>query len=358
MNEVIIVESILDLREQRVAEDDHQESTEQLKYGPVGLGDRRTTPMGKNSGKIANMKTKIRHEDTDDELDSSSDEDSTRKNTKKILDSSPQVAYTPLELDSDVESDLSSIGPRSRRRVPSGIFDDFPKNSDTSVPHKRPFPNPDHYEDPRSSRKPFSINKIDQRNGKSLENLETQNRGGFSRTNSFEFSVKDNKTNALKSHAGGDFNEVGIPVMEPLVVASMLTTGRTENSHQEAQVLMPMHQKHASQGRLETIRSLLDSVEERRRHRLDNEILSEEESRPYPQIPPPIIGRPPSRGQASSGFGSLPEVFEKNDPVSSLSNRQTDNVNTKENPEVLKSSRKSSPEIPPRPKGSPLSTAL
>lgn len=359
VNRVVIIESSsLDLREQKVTDDAHQQSTEPLKYGPLGPGDRRITSVNvTQSQEIVSVTRKMRNAATDDELDSSSDDDGapTRNGKKKITGSSPKIAYRPLELDSDVESDLSSIGPRSRRRVPSGVFDDPPKDygSLVSPSNKRPFPNPDHYEDPRGSKKPSILDRADRRNGKSLENL-VKTRGGFSRTNSFEFK-KDSKNNSLKSHEG-DFNEVGIPVMEPVMMAGGGSAG-PEVPQQEVQVLLPRHQKHVSQERLDTIRSLLDSVDENRRHRLENETLTEDDGEEYPEVPPPIVGRPPSRGQVSSGFGSLLDVREKNYSIASFPGSGVGNTDSRKVTEATRST----PTNPPgdgKNKGGPLSTAL
>lgn len=343
--------SVLDLRERRL---DEELQSQPLQYGPLGPGDRRNNGVASNAQSLEASKSKMRNEDTDDELDSSSDEEGASK--RKMLGSSPQISYKPLELDSDVESDLSSIGPRSRRRVTSSISEDlhkdYPANTSSST-NKRHFPNPDDYEDPLRKSSLFNA-AASQRNGKSLDDLESTNtQGGFSRTNSFEFAKnKFNKKESTKSHAG-DFNEVGIPVMTPLVAASILTTSPSSGpavSQQEVKVLLPRHQKQVSQERLETIRSLLDSVDETRRHHMENDVLREEENENYPDVPPPIRGQPPSRDQASSGFGSSTTAGDKSEIFLPL----PDHAVAKSNPTT------SGTHFPRRgpSKGGPLSTAL
>lgn len=137
--------------------------------------------------------------ETEDEL-SSSDEESKK-------DSSSKVAYRPLDLDSDVESDLSSVGPRSRRRVLSKDYDLVFGSDQASGKNSQPrreFPNPDNYEDPRLNRK-----------------MRYEDQNGFidgsSRTGSFEFAKKRQGNETPKK---GDFNEVGIPIVDPPALGS------------------------------------------------------------------------------------------------------------------------------------------
>lgn len=142
-------------------EDQETEKTP-LKYGPLGPGDRRTDSKTSLNQPSQAQKSKIRNTDSEDDL-SSSDEEGKK-------DSSPKVAYRPLDIDSDVESDLSSVEPRSRKRIMGREYESV-YNSDTSSSVKnslkREFPNPDNYGDPRLNRR---------------------NIDGSSKTSSFEFS--------------------------------------------------------------------------------------------------------------------------------------------------------------------------
>ncbi|XP_076395586.1 solute carrier organic anion transporter family member 1A5 [Megachile rotundata] len=151
-----------------------------LKYGPLGPGDRRTDSKSSLNKLPQNRKSEIRRLDSEDEL-SSSDED-------VMQDSSPKVAYRPLDIDSDVESDLVHAPARSRKRIPS-------KDYDSSSSSRREFPNPDKYEDPRLTRKLM------------------KGADGSSKTNSFEFARKRQDD---KLQTKGDFNEVGIPIVDPV----------------------------------------------------------------------------------------------------------------------------------------------
>lgn len=161
-----------------------------LKYGPLGLGDRRTGAKPVSTGADEAGRSMMRHLDSEDDL-SSSDED-----CKK--DSSPKVAYRPLDLDSDVESDLSSTEPRSRKQILTKHCDpvwtkEMNEKSMRKFPPKR-FPNPDDYGDPREDRYRQSNGHLD----------------GSSKTNSFEFSKKGLGNDTRKK---GDFNEIGIPIV-------------------------------------------------------------------------------------------------------------------------------------------------
>lgn len=158
-----------------------------MKYGPLGPGDRRTDSKTSLNQPSQAQKSKIRNTDSEDDL-SSSDEEGKK-------DSSPKVAYRPLDIDSDVESDLSSVEPRSRKRIMGREYESV-YNSDTfsSVKNslKREFPNPDNYGDPRLNRR---------------------NIDGSSKTSSFEFSRRRQNEPLQKR---GDFNEVGIPIVDPV----------------------------------------------------------------------------------------------------------------------------------------------
>ncbi|XP_018401297.1 PREDICTED: solute carrier organic anion transporter family member 1A5 [Cyphomyrmex costatus] len=229
----------------------------------------------------------IRNIDSDDELDSSSDESKKRSNTR--------VAYTPLELDSDVETDLNSVGPRSRKRVPSKDYDqtqdekDHPSSRKSSL--KRRFPNPDHYEDPRRSRNRF-LNP-------------TGYQDDSSKTNSSELAKKGQESEVPKQ---GNFNEVGIPIVDQFPDKKG-NLGSTNTAHSsDVKSLIDRYEQNASQETLNEDRLSMKSTEDMR-------------SRPENKIGIPLVamvpGRSSSRGQSSSGFGSLPDIQDKNsDPCS------------------------------------------
>ncbi|XP_078038590.1 solute carrier organic anion transporter family member 74D isoform X2 [Augochlora pura] len=160
-----------------------------LKYGPLGPGDRRSGSKSSLSLASQSRRSDVRTLDSEDDL-SSSDGEGARK------DSSPKVAYKPLELDSDVESDLSSTAPRSRKRIHSKDYDRVYDDTIPSVlmsPMRREFPDPANYGDPREARQqqPRQNGYVD----------------GSRKTNSFEYSKNDQARR-------GDFNEVGIPVVD------------------------------------------------------------------------------------------------------------------------------------------------
>lgn len=179
----------------RREEDQKQNEPIPLKYGPLGPGNRRTGSKSSLSQASQSRHSDIRNLDSEDELSTTDDEG------KK--DGSTKIAYKPLELDSDVESDLGSAEPRSRRRIVSKDYDrvyddEQPSFAISSLP-RREFPNPANYEDPRLSRR---VQPVDQ-NGFI---------DGSQKTNSFEYSRKAQEKDARKK---GDFNEIGIPVVEP-----------------------------------------------------------------------------------------------------------------------------------------------
>lgn len=257
-------------------EDEKMQKNVPLKYGPLGQGDRRSTssipPTNHNS------QSTIRNLDSEDELDSSSDE------SKK--ESSPRVAYAPLELDSDLESDLGSTGPRSRKRVPSKDYDENDRSSSKNSSIKRWFPNPDHYEDSLRARS----SRFKKSNGY---------QDGFSKTGSFEFSKKSQESNVSKQ---GDFNEVGIPIVDPFPEGKG-NSGDTMHS-KDVKSLIDRYEQNVSQETLNEDRLSVKSAEDVR-------------SRPENKMGIPLVAMVPgrsssSRGRSSSGFGSLPDVQNKN----------------------------------------------
>ena len=252
-------------------EDRKQTESAPLKYGPLGPGDRRTDSKSSLNQPSETQKSEIRGLDSEDEL-SSSDEDGKK-------DSSPKVAYSPLGIDSDVESDLSSAGPRSRKRVVSRDYDRI-YNTDRSSSamgslFRREFPNPDDYEDPRLSRR----KKHEDQNGCM---------DGSSDTSSFEFSRKRYEDETQRK---GDFNEVGIPIVEPH--ASNFTHPDT-HSLKDVQSLINQYELNAEQqpdGDQQSVRS--------------GESVKVVSGIPLVAMAPK---RPSSKGQYSSGFSSPVDI--------------------------------------------------
>lgn len=262
--------------ENRPKEEEGAQKSAPLKYGPLGPGDRRSSSNLPTTNQ--NSRSTIRNLDSDDELDSSSDESKKRSN--------PRVAYMPLELDSDVESDLSSTGPRSRKRVPSKNFDEPDKNESDQPPTKksslkRRFPNPDNYGDPRAR-------------------FRNDHQDGSLTTRSFEFARKGQESDVPKQ---GDFNEVGIPIVDPLPDVKSDSAGTNTAHLKDVKSLIDRYEQNASQETLDGDQLSVKSVEDTR-------------SRPESKLGIPLVamvpGRSSSRGQSSSGFGSLPDVQNKN----------------------------------------------
>lgn len=254
-------------RNQPQQEEGLQTEETPLKYGPLGPGSRRTDSKSSLNRPSQTRKSRIRTLDSEDEL-SSSDE-GVRKN------SSPKVAYRPLDIDSDVESDLSHAEPRSRKRIISGDYDRV-YNSDRSSSIKgslprREFPNPDNYDDPRLSR----------RTGYKDPN---ENLDGSSKTNSFEFSNR-RQNNAVQKK--GDFNEIGIPIIEPADTNSTLKGVKS---------LISQYELNAEQRANADQESLKSGGDE-----------SPAEGRMISGIPLVAMAskRPSSRGQPSSVFSGL-----------------------------------------------------
>ncbi|XP_051170815.1 solute carrier organic anion transporter family member 2A1-like isoform X2 [Leptopilina boulardi] len=236
-------------------EDDHQKNNGPLKYGPLGPGDRRTQDR--------NVITEVKSEDydTDNELDTSSDDGSL-----PLKKASPKVAYKPLDFDSD--HDATETIPKT---IPQSKLSPIESGA-------RRFPNPDHYEDPRRSRA----------------------------TSPFEKPWR--KT--------GDFNEIGIPIVEPIV--QQAKDLRSSKEVLEERMLSPQYEKKASQDRLDTVRTLFKTME-------DGRFKSQSDVNDQP-----LSIRPPSGGQESSGFGSLPDVRERITPqLQELNSTSRDNLTSK-----------------------------
>lgn len=229
-----------------------EESNKPLKYGPLGPGDRRRDIKNKSS---------LRNLDSDDDLSSSSDD------SKK--DSGSKVAYVPLDLDSDVESDLGSTAPRSRKRIASKDYDEYTERSNSSLSTRRSdFPNPDDYGDPRMIRNA-------EKNGRKAQD-------GSSKTSSFEYS----KMAAPKK---GNFNEVGIPIVEY----------HPKNLNDKPTVASPF---------LKDVKSLINKYEKNTNEEKLEDDRASVRSAGKTGIPLVAMAQPRlSSGQASSGFSSLRE---------------------------------------------------
>lgn len=208
-------------------------------------------------------------------MESSSDESKpSRRN------SSPKVAYRPLDIDSDVESDMSAVGPRSRSRLPSKEQEEPTSPADHLNSPTRKFPNPDHYDDPRLVRTRYYDEAED----------------GSKLTDSIEFKkINDDSSTKWPPTTGGSFNEVGIPIVETNSVRLGKAVSQPNVLLMQNELkLIESYKKHASQDALD----------------YDREIKLEREMAPGTSAASYGLVRPPSRGEASSGFGSLPDIQE------------------------------------------------
>jgi len=264
------------LEENQPKDEEGTQKSVPLKYGPLGSGDRRSNlpTTNQNSRFILNL-------DSDNELDSSSDESKKRSN--------PQVAYVSLELDSDVESDLGSIGPRSRKRISSRNFDKPDKNgSDQSSAKKsfikRRFPN--NYGNP-------------QRVGHTRFRNLNDHQDGSSATSSFEFAKKGQESDVPKQ---GDFNQVGIPIVDPLPDVKGNSAGTNTAHSKDVKLLINRYEQNASQETLDGDQLSMKSMEDRR---------SRSESKLGIPLVAMVPGRLFSRGRFFSGCGSVPDVQNK-----------------------------------------------
>ncbi|KOC65602.1 Solute carrier organic anion transporter family member 1A5 [Habropoda laboriosa] len=193
-NEMLAPSTSSPIENPPVEEDVKQTEEAQLKYGPLGPGDRRTNSKSSLNQLSQTGKSDTRGLDSEDEL-SSSDEDQKKG-------SSTNVEYRPLDIDSDVESDLSSVEPRSRKRIISKDYEPV-YNNDQSVYAKAALPKYKH---------PNPNNDGDSKLNKAEYKDQNENADGFSKTSSFEFSRKRPDDGTQNK---GDFNEVGIPIVDP-----------------------------------------------------------------------------------------------------------------------------------------------
>lgn len=255
-------------------EDDHQKNNGPLKYGPLGPGDRRTTsqyPKAEKNQKSKEQSPEVNY-DTDNELETSSDDGSL-----PLKKASPKVSYQLLEHDSD--HDTNETPPRIESVPPSKPIAPILKSSPLgAVP--RAFPNPDHYEDPRIIRATSPVERAWRKTG--------------------------------------DFNEIGIPIVEPKIeIARDL---RSSREVLEERMLSPQYQQKASQDRLDTVKTLFRSLED-----------GNYKSQPDVTVNgTPISIRPPSGGHDSSGFGSLPDVRDRTTPqLQETISSSRDNISSK-----------------------------
>ncbi|XP_066600870.1 solute carrier organic anion transporter family member 2B1 [Prorops nasuta] len=282
VNDVIVEE------ENEREEVEKQTSEPRLKYGPVGPGDRRSganRSMGRKSVKLAGRSKSLANE-TDYELDSSSDESK--------VSASPKVDYKPLDLDSDLESESSIVESNSRQGTQTGKEYDRGQSStnDRKILKKREFPNPDDYEDPRLSR----------RSGVAVSLNPVLNEDGSWNTNSFEYAKKREEQEETKR---GDFNEVGIPIDPYLEAVATGVIPADSTPERVVQSLIGRYEKNSSREAVDADQVSVKSNESTKssmKGRLENKIG-------IPLVA--MTSRPISRGQASSGFGSLADVRDK-----------------------------------------------
>ncbi|XP_058794488.1 solute carrier organic anion transporter family member 2A1-like [Phymastichus coffea] len=295
-------------------------SESKLQYGPIGPGLRRVT---ENQPHNINA-------DTDDDLDSS---DGSQNATKISTD---QVSYKPLQVDSDSECELNES---ARKRIPSieasrAAFLGLTSPQEIYPPFSNMrFPNPANYEDLRAERI-------------SRNNSPNPAADGSVKTNSLEFTrkPKENKDKSL-SASRGDFNEVGIPLVESY---ESTVKGSTSSLRSPTIMMAIQHlDRNSSRELLEQtrfvyqpkIQSNSEEDEENHKFRLEKLMQSMNYS--------PDGLRPPSRDQASSGFGSLQDMRER---MQSHGEDSRDSLSSK--------SSLSSQSLSPKKKGGPLCTDL
>ncbi|XP_046476603.1 solute carrier organic anion transporter family member 2A1 isoform X1 [Neodiprion pinetum] len=322
-----------------VTEEAKQTSTP-LKFGPLGPGNIRTKST---EPAVTEARTAA---ETEDELDSSTDDETHTVGRKR----STEIAYRPLELDSDVEIDLSSAGPRTRRNVISRDFDPVLNNIGIASFPTQDSPKPaiesdeedGVYRERRKSRPSRSMQNVSslspvQERVREFESR-SDNDDGFSKTDSFEYSAKAPQrpkkiTPELAARREpyrltGDFNEVGIPILdldkEP---TTPLSPGFQIQSIQASQ---DNFQGHLSRENLDKIPVYDPSKElgspespiKSEQYKLED-VVAEPEVPPLPTSPPP-------QSSGSSGFGSLPlsDVEENKASARSRENLGSDSPST------------------------------
>lgn len=292
----------------QVADESGQRSAP-LKYGPLGLGNLRTNIGAPIVNAVPSATQRVA--ETEDELDSSSDDEANSQKQKR----STEIAYKPLELDSDLESDLSGTGPRSRKNIFSKDFDPVLNNIGIAS-----FPKLANSRTGRSMQNVHSLSPVQER----IKEFESKsdNDDGFSNTDSFEYAPKasprpgktgsDATTKWEPYRLTGDFNEVGIPTLdldnEPVSPTSPVIKIQSIQATQEN------FQGHMSRENLDKISSYEKLNDPASPHSPLNvqdykvtDIVAEPEVPPLPQSPPP-------QSSGSSGIGSslLSDTDEKN----------------------------------------------
>ena len=244
-----------------------EDSGSRLKYGPVGPGDRR----GSFNRDIEVKETQAY---TDDDLDSS-DGSQIKGNIPEA-----QVPYELLKIDSDCDCDCNE----NNQPV---------SNAGTSYKFVNiQFPNPDNYEDPRNVRGSLSVSPT------SMKNMTSE-------PTSLDYA---NSINNKNSASKGDFNEIGIPLViacETKKNPSSANRPTILEAHMEYMKRNPSRELLSETANLykSTMKTESYDAEENRNFRLGKMIQSREMQS--------AACRPPSRDQASSGFGSLQDMGDK-----------------------------------------------
>lgn len=281
--------------------------------------------------------------ETEDELDSSSEDETDQRRPKK----SSEIAYRPLELDSDVESELNGTGPRTRKNVLSKDFDpvlnnvgvaSFPvQNRQRSVSSDEEDDSVDLRERRRSrpSRSMQNVNSLSpvQERIREFESR-SDNDDGFSKTDSFEYAPKTSQSLANGPSSKrepyrltGDFNEVGLPIFElekePVSPTSPVIKIQSIQASQED------FMKHLNGQNLDKTLTNKEKIESP----MDpskNEDYNLEDVVAEPEVPP-LPTSPPPQSTASSGFGSLPlseseDKIDDNPEIYNAMSRSRDNL--------------------------------
>ncbi|XP_012256142.2 solute carrier organic anion transporter family member 74D [Athalia rosae] len=311
-----------------------------LRFGPLGAGNTRTDRSAPAINEVIHPVHSTILE-TEDELDSSSDDEKSPNSRQR----STEIAYRPLELESDVESDLNGTGPRSRKNVLGKDFDpvlnnigiaSFPvqkSQNKTSSSDEEDYP---HEERRRSRTK--SIQKINSLSPVQERVKETDserngndNDDGFSKTDSFEYAPRnEGKIGAAKPKSPlpvpyrvtGDFNEVGIPILE--LDKEPISPTSPVFKIQSIQATQNNFQGHMSRENLDKLPTFREDDIPRSP---DSRPVSSEEYKLEDIIAelevPSLPNSPPPQSSTSSGFGSLPLSEAEEKPAGSTADRAT-----------------------------------
>lgn len=285
---------------------------------------------GNKRSKTENHLAKKAHSpiaDTEDELSSTDDETDPEKRKR-----STEITYRPLEIDSDLESDLSGTGPRSRKNVLSRDFDPVLNNNvgvasfPVVLPKEKPV-DPEEDENLRERRKSRfsrsmlnvnSLSPVQERASREYREFESRsdNDDGFSKTDSFEYAPKAARRGAKPKklepyRLTGDFNEVGIPTVEldkePISPTSPVIKIQSIQASQEN------FQGHMSRDGLDKILSYQETDPGSPVSPINLDEYTLEDVVAEPQVPP-LPSSPPPQSTDSSGIGSslLSDTEEKN----------------------------------------------